>query len=127
MSISPRDFFIVLDRKEPTKKDLVFDVNFFYLKKYKEEDFKFSYINEPFFKGTILLGLDFKNSFRPLSFNKIEKDGTIAPVNPRLFKKFLVSDKNRFIAFSSQSSLESLSPTNEMLKNFQFAKNKIKS
>jgi len=127
LSISSRDFFIVLDRKEQTKKDLIFDVNFFYLKKYKEEDFKFSYINEPFFRGTILLGLDFKNSFRPLTFNKIEKDGNIAPVNPHLFKKFLISDKNRFIAFSSQSSLENLTPINEMLKNFQFDKNKIKN
>ncbi|MFW9942290.1 MAG: DEAD/DEAH box helicase [Candidatus Thorarchaeota archaeon] len=127
MSISSRDFFIVLDRQVLKKKELIFDVNFFYLKKYKEEDFKFSYINEPFFRGTILLGPDFKNSYRPLTFNKIEKDGTIAPINPRLFKKFLISDKNRFIAFSSQSSLESLSPINEMLKNFQFAEKKIKN
>ena len=127
MSISSRDFFIVLDCKEKSKKDLILNVNFFYIKKFKEKDFKFSYINEPFFRGTVLFGLDFKNRIRPLSFNKIEKDGNIAPINPHLFKKFLLSDKNRFIAFSSQSSLENLTIINEMLKNFQFDENKIKN
>jgi len=116
-----------LDRKHKSKKDLLFDVNFFYLKKFKEEVFKFSYINEPFLKGTVLFGLDFKNRIRPLIFNKIEKDGKIAPINPHLFKKFLISDKNRFVAFSSQTSLENLTPINEMLKNFQIDKSKIKN
>ncbi|MFX1290544.1 MAG: DEAD/DEAH box helicase [Promethearchaeota archaeon] len=126
MSIPSRDFFIVLDRKDKSKKDLIFDVNFFYLKKYKEKDFKFSYINEPFFKGTVLFGLDFKNRIRPLSLNKIEKDGNVTPINPQLFKKFLVSNNNRFIAFPSQSSLERFASIDEMLKNFQINKTKIK-
>ncbi|MFX0165070.1 MAG: DEAD/DEAH box helicase [Candidatus Hodarchaeota archaeon] len=126
MSIPSRDFFIVLDRKDKSKKDLIFDVNFFYLKKYKEKDFKFSYINEPFFKGTVLFGLDFKNRIRPLSLNKIEKDGNVNPINPQLFKKFLVSNNNRFIAFPSQSSLERFASIDEMLKNFQINKTKIK-
>ncbi|MFX0082242.1 MAG: DEAD/DEAH box helicase [Candidatus Hodarchaeota archaeon] len=126
MSIPSRDFFIVIDRKDKSKKDLIFDVNFFYLKKYKEKDFKFSYINEPFFKGTVLFGLDFKNRIRPLSLNKIEKDGNVTPINPQLFKKFLVSNNNRFIAFPSQSSLERFASIDEMLKNFQINKTKIK-
>jgi len=84
-----RIFFIVLDRRIESKKELVFNVNFFYLKKYKGKEFNFSYVNEPFFRGTVLFGLDFKNRIRPLNFNKIEKDGKITPINPHLFKSFL--------------------------------------
>ncbi|MFX1375942.1 MAG: DEAD/DEAH box helicase [Promethearchaeota archaeon] len=127
MSITSRDFFIVLERSQKSKKDLIFDINFFYLKKFKEKIFKFSYVNEPFFRGTILIGLDFKNRIRPLSFNKIEKDGKTNPINPHLFKKFLLSPNNRFIAFSSQSFPEDLTSINEMLNNFQFKRTKIKN
>jgi len=120
-----RIFFIVLDRRIESKKDLVFNVNFFYLKKYKSKTFNFSYVNEPFFRGTVLFGLDFKNRIRPLNFNKIEKDGKITQINPHIFKTFLLSEKNKFIAFSSQSPFENFTPINEMLKNFNFDKSRI--
>lgn len=127
MSLTSRDFFIVLDRAQKSKKDLIFNVNFFYLKNYKEKTFRFSYVNEPFFRGIVLFGLDFKNRIRPLSFSKIEKDGKSNPVDPHLFERFLFSSNNRFIAFSSQSSPEDLISINEMLQNFQVKKNKIKN
>ncbi|MBY8990565.1 MAG: DEAD/DEAH box helicase [Candidatus Lokiarchaeota archaeon] len=127
MSLTSRDFFIVLDRAQKSKKDLIFNVNFFYLKNYKEKTFRFSYVNEPFFRGIVLFGLDFKNRIRPLSFSKIEKDGKYNPVDPHLFERFLFSSNNRFIAFSSQSSPEDLIAINEMLQNFQVKKNKIKN
>lgn len=127
MSIPSRNFFIVIDREHNSKKELNFNVNFFYLKRYKEKDFKFSYISEPFFKGSLLLGLDFKNRIRPLQFNKIEKNSSITPVDPRLFKKFLQSVNNKFIAFSNQSSNEDFTAMIDMLKNFQIGEHKIRS
>jgi helicase len=125
LSLTSRNYFIVFDRKHTTKTDLLFNINFFYLKKFKEINSTFSYISEPFFRGTILLGLDFKNKVRPLSFNKIEQDGILSPVNPRLFKQFLVSKYNKFIAFSNQTSLNDFTTVKEMLTSFQFDKNKI--
>ncbi|MCK4381735.1 MAG: DEAD/DEAH box helicase [Candidatus Lokiarchaeota archaeon] len=125
MSIASRNFFIVFDRKHTAKTDFQFNINFFYLKKFKEINFTFSYISEPFFKGTVFFGLDFKNKVRPLSFNKIDKDGILSPVNPRLFKQFLISKYNKFIAFSNQTSLNDFSTVKEMLTSFQFDKNKI--
>ena len=116
---------MVLDKNRESKKELVFNVNFFYLKSFKQKNFNFSYVNEPFFRGTVIFGLDFKNKMRPLSFNKIDKEGAINPVNPRIFKKFLLSDENKFIAFSSQTLSEDFIPVKEMLNNFQFDKNKI--
>jgi helicase len=127
LSLASRDFFIVLDRAPKSKKDLIFNVNFFYLKNYKEKTFRFSYIHEPFFRGTVFLGLDFKNRVRPLSFSKLEKDGKSSPIDPRLFERFLLSSNNRFIAFSSQSSPEDLTSINEMLQNFQVKQTKIKN
>jgi helicase len=125
LSIASRNFFIVVDREQKAKTNLQFNINFFYLKKFKEISFPFSYISEPFFRGTVILGLDFKNKIRPLSFNKIEKDGILSPVNPRLFKQFLISKYNKFIAFSSQTSLSDFTTVKEMLTSFQFDKNKI--
>jgi helicase len=127
LSLASRDFFIVLDKAPKSKKDLIYNVNFFYLKNYKEKTFRFSYINEPFFKGIVLFGLDFKNRIRPLSFSKIEKDGKVNPIDPHLFERFLLSPKNRFIAFSSQSISEDLTYVNEMLEKLQFKKTKIKN
>ena len=127
MSLTSRDFFIVLDKAQKSKKDLIFNVNFFYLKNYKEKTFRFSYVNEPFFRGTLLFGLDFKNRIRPLSFSKIEKDGKSNPIDPHLFDRFLLSNNNRFIAFSSQSSPEDLTSINGILKSFQVKKTKIKN
>lgn len=125
MSIPSRNFFIVLDRNRKHKKDLLFNVNFFYLKSFKKKRFTFSYVSEPFFRGTAVFGLDFKNKIRPLIFDKIEKDGSLQPVNPQLLKKFILSDKNKFIAFSSQSPSQDVSPVREMLNNFQFDEDKI--
>ncbi|MCP4761719.1 MAG: DEAD/DEAH box helicase, partial [archaeon] len=88
--------------------------------------FTFSYINTPFFKGTVVFGLDFKDKMRPLQFNKIQKDNTIDPVDPRLFKKLLLADEAQFVSFSSHAISEETQPIREMLNNFQFDNNKIK-
>jgi len=127
LSINSKSYFIVIERDQESKNNLVFRVNFFYLKKYKKRVSSFSYINDPFFRGIVIFGQDFKNKMRPLTFRKIEKDGSITPVNPRLFKKFLLSESNKFIAFSNQSSLENLSPIFEMLTNLQFETDRIKN
>jgi helicase len=116
---------MVFDRNRENKKKLLFNINFFYLKSFKKKRFTFSYVNEPFFNGTVIFGLDFKNKMRPLNFNKIEKDGTTQPINPRLLRKFLLSDKNKFIAFSNQTSSVDILPVKEMLNNIQFDQDKI--
>ncbi|MFX1408863.1 MAG: DEAD/DEAH box helicase [Promethearchaeota archaeon] len=125
MTFPLKKFFTVLDRNRQNKKELLFNINLFYLKSFKEKSFTFAYVNEPFFRGTVTFGLDIRNKIRPLSFNKIDKDGTIIPVNPRLLKKFLLSNENKFVAFPSQTISEELTPIKEMLKNFQFDKNRI--
>jgi helicase len=125
LSVPLRNFFIVFDRNRDYKKDLLFNVNFFYLKSYKKKRFTFSYIKEPFFKGTVVFGEDFKNRIRPLNFNKIEKGGSTQPINPQLLRKFILSEKNKFIAFSSQTPIQDVSPIKEMLHNFHFDTDKI--
>lgn len=125
LSIPLRNFFIVFDRNRNHKKEILFNVNFFYLKSFKKKRFTFSYVNEPFFKGTAVFGLDFKNKIRTLNFNKIEKEGSSQPINPRLLRKFILSDKNKFIAFSSQTSSQDISPVIEMLKSFHYDTNSI--
>ncbi|UCC21106.1 MAG: DEAD/DEAH box helicase [Promethearchaeota archaeon] len=125
MSLPSRNFFIVFDRDRVNKKELLFNVNFFYLKSFKRKKFTFSYVKEPFFRGKVVFGLDFKNRIRPLNFDKIEKGGTSQPINPRLLRKFILSDKNKFIAFSSQTPMQDISPIKEMLNNFQYSKDKI--
>lgn len=125
MSVLSRNFFIVLDRNRKHKKELLFNVNFFYLKSFKKKRFTFTYINEPFFKGTVIFGLDIKNKMRPLNFTKIEKDGNLEPINPRLLRKFILSDKNKFLVFSNQTSPEDISPVKEMLSSFQYDPDKI--
>ena len=127
MSIPLKNYFIVLDKNLEDKKEILFNVNFFYLKAFKDKSSKFSYINKPFFRGTVIFGLDIKNKMRPLKFNKIDKDGTINPVNPKLFKKFLLAEKNKFIAFSKQTNVNEFTPIMEMLDNFQIDRNKISS
>ncbi|MCK4781045.1 MAG: DEAD/DEAH box helicase, partial [Candidatus Lokiarchaeota archaeon] len=62
---------------------------------------------------------------RPLNFNKIEKDGSSQPINPRLLRKFILSDKNKFIAFSNQTLPEDILPVREMLSSFQYESDKI--
>ena len=125
MSNPLRKFFIVLDRDCENKKELQFKINFFYLKSFKKKSFTFTYVNEPFFRGTIIFGLDLKNKIRPLNLNKIEKSGTNLPIDPRVFRKFLLLEKNKFIAFSSQTTKEDTAPVRQMLKSFQFDKDKI--
>ncbi len=125
MSVPFKSFFIVFDRNREHRKDLLFNVNFFYLKSFKKKNFTFSYIKEPFFRGTVIFGRDFKNRIRPLNFNKIEKEGSSQPVNPRLLRKFILSDQNKFIAFSSQTPSQDVSPVKEMLNNFQYETERI--
>ncbi|MFW9999561.1 MAG: DEAD/DEAH box helicase [Candidatus Hodarchaeota archaeon] len=120
MSVPSRNYFIVLDRNRVHKKELLFNINFFYLKSFKKKRFSFTYVNEPFFRGTAIFGLDFKNKMRPLNFNKVEKDGRSQPIDPHLLRKFILSDKNKFIAFSNQTSSEDILPVKEMLNNFQY-------
>ncbi len=85
-----RDYFIVFDKNWDNKKELSFNVNFFYLKSFKKKNQTLSYIKKPFFRGSVLFGLDFKNKIRPVSFSKREIDGNSEPINPRLLKKFLI-------------------------------------
>ncbi len=125
MSISQKKYFIVFDRDQSKKKELWFYVNFFYLKSFKKKRKSFSYVNEPFFRGTVLFGQDMKNRMRPLQFNKIQKDGEITPVKPELFKNFLLSQDNIFIAYSSQTEEEYLNPVLEMLDNFHYQRENI--
>ncbi|MHA1194302.1 MAG: hypothetical protein ACTSP9_18805, partial [Promethearchaeota archaeon] len=125
MSLISRDFFIVLNRNQDNLKELLYDINFFYLKSFKEKNFTFSFVNNPFFQGSVIFGLDFKNKMRPVNLVKFQKDGSTEPLDPRLFKKFLLDDKNRFVAFSSQTDQDEFTPVNSMLESFQFDKNKI--
>ncbi|MFW9952086.1 MAG: DEAD/DEAH box helicase [Candidatus Thorarchaeota archaeon] len=122
-----RDYFIVFDKNWDNRKELSFNVNFFYLKSFKKKNKTYSYINKPFFRGVVLFGLDFKDKIRPVSFSKLENDGNLVPINPRTLKKFLMDEKNKFIAFSSQTKTESFIPIKEMLKNLQYDENKLVS
>lgn len=125
LSIIKRKFFIVLDRNNESKKELLFNVNFFYLKSFNRKSKTITYVNKPFFRGIILFGLDFKNKFRPLSFVKILKDGIKEPIDPKFFKKFLLSDKNEFIAFPSHSDSQDLLNIKKMFKNFHISTERI--
>jgi len=116
---------MVLNKKSKEKDELRFDMNLFYLKSFKKKTFSFSYVKEPFFRGTIVFGLDFKNKIRPLNFQKIEKEGTMSPLDPLLFKKILLSEKNKFISFSDLTDSEDIFPIKEMFKNFQLKEEKI--
>jgi len=125
ISTPSKDYFIVFDRNRENKKKLYFNLNFFYLKSYKKKRQVFSYINKPFFRGLVLFGLDFKDKVRPVNFFKIQEDDHLEALNPRLLKKFLIDDKNKFIGFSSQTDPEEFIQINQMLKSFQFDENNI--
>jgi len=118
-----KDYFIVFDRN--FQKQLYFNINFFYLKSYKKKRQIFSYINKPFFRGLVLFGLDFKDKVRPVNFSKVQENGHLEPINPRLLKKFLIDEKNKFIGFSSQTDSEEFKLIKQMLENFQFDENNI--
>jgi len=120
-----KDFFIVFDRNWENKKQLSFNLNFFYLKSFKKKSKSFSYISNPFFRGTIVFGLDYQDKFQPVSFSKLQNDGNPQPINPRLFKKFLLDAKNKFVAFSDQTQPNEFKPIKEMLGNLQFGDSKI--
>ncbi|HEY0088597.1 MAG TPA: DEAD/DEAH box helicase, partial [Candidatus Lokiarchaeia archaeon] len=125
MTLLIKNYFIVVDRNQEHKKELLFNVNFFYLKSIKKNQ-QISYVKEPFFKGTVVFGLDFDNKMRPLKFTKVQNENNVTPVNPDLFKKFVLANENQFVAFSNQTNIKELNPIIEMLNNFQFDKNKIK-
>ncbi len=120
-----KDFFIVFDRNWENKKQLSFNLNFFYLKSFKKKSKSFSYISNPFFRGIIIFGLDYQDKFQSVSFSKLQKDGTPQPINPRLFKKFLLDVKNKFVAFSDQTQPDEFKPIKEMFRNLQFGEEKI--
>ncbi|NVM44650.1 MAG: DEAD/DEAH box helicase [Candidatus Lokiarchaeota archaeon] len=120
-----RDYFVVFDKNWDNKKELSFNVNFFYLKSFKKKNLTYSYIKKPFFRGVVLFGLDFKDKIRPLSFSKLENDGKLEPINPRLLKRFLIDKKNKFIAFSSQTKSVDFTVIKEMLKNLQYDEKNI--
>ncbi|MFX1354897.1 MAG: DEAD/DEAH box helicase, partial [Promethearchaeota archaeon] len=125
MSVIKRKFFIVLDKNLESKKENCFNINFFYLKSFNKKTQSITYVKEPFFKGILLFGLDFKNKFRPLSFLKILRDGNREPVDPKIFKRFLVSEKSQFVAFSSQTNPNDFLKVHKMLKSFQIPEDKI--
>lgn len=112
-----KDFFIVLDKNPLYTKNEIFTVYLFYLK--KKTGRQLIYSSQPFFKGELIFGLDFKNKIRPVKFEKHLKGGT-KPVDPRLFKEFLKSNKNKFLAISDQTDIKNLKSLMEMLKSFQF-------
>lgn len=112
-----KDFFIVLDRNPLHTKKEIFTVYLFYLK--KKTGRQLIYSSQPFFKGELTFGLDLKNKIRPVKFEKHLKGGT-KPVDPRLFKEFLKSNKNKFLAISDQANIKNLKSLMQMLKSFQF-------
>ncbi|MFO7797074.1 MAG: DUF5814 domain-containing protein [Promethearchaeia archaeon] len=121
-----RDFFIILDRERTEKNDMLYNVNLFYLKSLKKKGKQsFSYISKPFFKGIVVLGLDFKNKIRPLKFDKILKDGNLKPIDPKIFKKFILADKNKYIAFSSGANEIEKQPIRQLLQSFHVIEDKI--
>ncbi|MHA1240100.1 MAG: DEAD/DEAH box helicase, partial [Promethearchaeota archaeon] len=120
-----KEFFIVFDRNWENKKQTSFNLNFFYLKSFKKKSKSFSYVINPFFRGSVLLEADYQNKFQPVSFSKLQKDGTIEPINPRLFKKFLLDAKNKFVAFSDQTLSDQFKPIKDMLKNLNFGGDRI--
>ncbi|MFX1555949.1 MAG: DEAD/DEAH box helicase [Promethearchaeota archaeon] len=125
MTTPSRNYFIVFDKSLEKKKELLFEINFFYLKSYNQRTTKFSYVKKPFFRGNVIFGLDFKDKIRPLRFLKIQNDDTETPIDPRVFKKFLLDEKNKFLAFSSQTNPDEFSIIRKMLKNFHFDEKRI--
>jgi len=122
-----KDYIIVFDKNRDTKEPNSFDINFFYLKHYKKKENIFSIIKKPFFRGQVIFGTDLKGKNRPVYFSKLRKDGSKNLLNPKLLKKFLLNDKNKFIAFSDQTKAEQFFIIRNLLKSFQFSDEKLKS
>ena len=74
MSIPLRNYFLVIEKNRKSKKEILFDVNFFYLKSFKEKSLSFKYVSEPFLRSTVVVCLDIKSKMRPLKLRKIVKD-----------------------------------------------------
>ncbi len=126
MKTIKKKYFIVIDRDQKDKKQNKFNVNFFYIKSLKKIGKKsFSYISNPFFRGVVIIGLDFKNKLRPLKFDKILLDGGVQPVDPKLFKKFILSEENQYVAFSEYSNPDDNQSILIMLDNLQFQQEKV--
>ena len=47
------------------------------------------------------------------------------PIDPKLFKKFLIAEENKYIAFSNKTNPEDLNPIIEMLEKLHFKKENI--
>ena len=121
-----KDFFIVVSKNLEDNNEHRYNVSFFYLKSLdKKGKQSFSYVSKPFLKGSLIIGLDFKDKIRPLKFDKKLKDGNLRPVDPKIFKKLLLSDKNKYVAFPSHASPEKREEFLKMLSSFQFDKEKI--
>ncbi len=127
MATPSKDYIIVFDKNRDTKEPNSFDINFFYLKHYKKKENIFSIIKKPFFRGQVIFGTDLKGKNRPVYFSKLRKDGSKNLLNPKLLKKFLLNDKNKFIAFSDQTEAEQFFIIRNLLKSFQFSDEKLKS
>ena len=117
MVLVNKDFFIVLDKNPLSSKNEIFTIYLFYLK--KKSGKRLIYSSNPFFKGELTFGLDLKNKIRPVKFIKHLKEGT-KPINPKLFKEFLKSNRNKFLAISDQTDVKTLKPLMDMLKSFRF-------
>jgi helicase len=121
-----KDFFIVVSKNIEDNNEHRYNVSFFYLKSLdKKGKQSFSYVSTPFLKGSLIIGLDFKDKIRPLKFDKKLKDGNLRPVDPKIFKKLLLSDKNKYIAFPSHASHDNRKEFLQMLNSFQFDKENI--
>lgn len=128
MSSPKRDYFVLFDLMSQSSEFSEFHVSFFYLKTLKKKrKHSLSFISTPFFSGLVKFGLDFNEKVRPLQFEKIIGEDKSKPVNPRILKRFLLDDKNQFIAFSKRTPEEQVAPIKEMLKSFQYDISKVKT
>ncbi|MHA1147790.1 MAG: DEAD/DEAH box helicase [Promethearchaeota archaeon] len=125
MSKNSKSYFIVFDKEFIRADEALLNVNFFYLKHFKKKKGSLSFVSTPFLRGIIHFGLDMKDRLRPIEFIKKLKDGSIKPLNPKLFRKLLISENNKYIAFSRGKDSEDLAPILELFQSFQFDDSKI--
>lgn len=112
-----KDFFIVIDKNPLHVKKDIYTLYLFYLK--KKAGRQLIYSGQPFFKGEITFGFDFKNKIRPVFFEKYVKKEK-KPIDPKLFKQFLNSEYNKFLAISDKTNLEDLEPLMKMLNALHY-------
>ncbi len=123
MKLTNKEHFVVFNKTRDSGPK--YNVNFFYIKDLKKSKKSFSYINDPFFKGVVIFGLDFKEKVRPLKFDKIQKDGGLMPLDPKLMRQFILADENQFVVFSQLAKQKETQLILKMLNAFQFDKNKV--